>query len=66
MRSMVARVLASWLSEDMVGCKMRDVAMLLYREIGEDGVENSGEVDWNVLSIVPWHGRTTPICVLGV
>ena len=68
MRSMAASILASWSSVDIVGCKIRDVAISSYRETGEDGVVNSGDrVSKDVLlTVVPWHGRTTLLCALGL
>ena len=66
--SMVARVCASLSSTDIVtGSKIREFAMSSYKEMGEDGVVNSGEIGSKdvVITVVPWHGRTTPFCALG-
>ena len=45
MRSMAARACASRSSIDIVGgSKIREVAMSLFKETGDDGVVNSGEM----------------------
>ena len=46
---------------------MRELSRSSYRVMGEDGVENSGDrASSDVLvTIVPWHGRTTPLSALG-
>ena len=45
MRSMAARVCASRSSIDIVGgSKIKEVAMSLFKETGEEGVVNSGEI----------------------
>ena len=67
MRSMAASVCASRSLTDMVGCKIRELSISSYKVMGEDGVENSGDRASRdvVVTIVPWHGRTTPLYALG-
>ena len=52
---------------DMTGSKIRDVAMSSFKETGDEGVVNSGEIGSRVVlvTIVPWYGRATPLCALG-
>ena len=68
MCSIAARVWASLSSIDIVGgSKIKDVAMSLFKETGNEGVVNSGEIGSRdvLVTIGPWHGRTTPLCTLG-
>ena len=67
MRSIIARVWASFSSIDIVGgSKIKEVAMSSFKETGEDGVVNSGEIGSRdvLIMIVLWHGRATPLCAL--
>ena len=69
MRSIAARVWASLSSIDIVGgSKIKEVAMSSFKETGDDGVVNSGEIGSRdvLMTIVLWHGRTTPFCALSV
>ena len=45
---------------------MRELSMSLYKVMGEDGVENSGEIGSRdvLITIVSQHGRATPLCAL--
>ena len=66
--SIAARVWASLSSTDIVtGSKIREVAMSSFKETGDKGVVNSGEIgSRDVLETIgPWHGRTTLLCALG-
>ena len=49
------------------GSKIREVAISSFKETGEEGVVNSGEIALRdvLVTIEPWHGRTTPFCALG-
>ena len=67
--SMAARVCASFSSTDIAaGSKIREVAISSFKETGDEGVVNSGEIGSKdvVVTVVSWHGRTTPFCALGV
>ena len=50
------------------GSKIREVAMSSFKETGEEGVVNSGEIASKdvLVTVVPWHRHTTLLCALGV
>ena len=44
-----------------MGCSTRDVAISSYKETGDEGVVNSGEIGSRdvLVTIVLWHGHMT-------
>ena len=67
MRSIAASAWASFSSIDIVGgSKIKEVAMSSFKDTGDEGVVNSGEIASRdvLITIVLWHGRTTPLCAL--